>query len=385
MIKLNIFKKEHNLRGRNCTLFKAGIRPMKTTLVALLLSFALIGTAQAADSILRPDHPDKYTVKAGDSLWDIASMFLTDAWLWPEIWQINPDIDNPHLIYPGDVITLVYVDGQPQLAVARGKESRTVKLSPSQPVASGDRNLKLEPKIRVSPLTSAIPAIPLDAIAPLLTTGRIVEEDTLELAPYILAGTSDRLIFGPGDEFYARGENWAEGTSVFGLFRQGEVYLDPETKEVLGYEAREVGTATVEDRNGDVYTLKLTAVKEDVRIGDRLLPTEERRVESTFYPTAPRTEVNGIIMTVLGGVTQVGRNDVVAINRGEQDGVAVGDVLAIYKSGKMIRDRIAREKVQLPPERAGLLMLFRTFEKMSYGLVLRTEEPLKVGDNVQNP
>ncbi len=358
---------------------------MKTTLVALLLSFALANSALAADSILRPDHPDKYTVKSGDSLWDIASMFLTDAWLWPEIWQINPGIENPHLIYPGDVITLTYVDGQPQLALQRGEAGRTVKLSPAQPVATGDRNVRLEPRVRVSPLTSAIPAIPLDAIAPLLTTGRIVEEDTLDLAPYILAGTSDRLLFGPGDEFYARGENWSAGTSVFGLFRKGEVYLDPETKEVLGYEAREVGTAIVEARNGDVYTLRLSAVKEDVRIGDRLLPTEERRVESTFFPAAPKQEVDGVIMTVLGGVTQVGRNDVVAINRGNNDGVDVGDVLAIYKSGKVIRDRIAREKVQLPPERAGLLMLFRTFDKMSYGLVLQTEEPLRIGDNVRNP
>tara|TARA_R110002072_G_scaffold1369_7_gene11336 strand:- start:23671 stop:24747 length:1077 start_codon:yes stop_codon:yes gene_type:complete len=358
---------------------------MKTTLLALLLSLALTSTTLAADSILRPDHPERYTVQNGDTLWDIASMFLTDAWLWPEIWQINPDIENPHLIYPGDRITLVYVDGQPQLTVDRGVESRTIKLSPSQPVAAGDRNVKVRPKVRTSPLSSAIPAIPLDAIASLLTTGRIVEQDTLELAPYVLAGNSDRLIFGPGDEFYARGTNWTPGTNVYGIFRQGEVYQDPETREVLGFEAREVGTALVEARDDDVYTLSLSAVKEDVRIGDRLLPTEERRVESTFYPAAPGTQINGVIMTVLGGVTQVGRNDVVAINRGEADGLTVGDILAIYKSGKVVRDRIRKERVQLPPERAGLLMVFRSFEKMSYGLVLETEEPLRVGDNVQNP
>lgn len=358
---------------------------MKTTLLALVLSLALASTALAADSILRPDHPERYTVQNGDTLWDIASMFLTDAWLWPEIWQINPSIENPHLIYPGDLITLVYVDGQPQLTVARGEQARTIKLSPAQPVAIGDRNVKVAPKIRTSPLSSAIPAIPLDAIASLLTTGRIVEQNTLELAPYILAGNSDRLIFGPGDEFYARGETWTPGTNVYGIFRQGEVYQDPETREVLGFEAREVGTALVKAKNEDVFTLSLTAVKEDVRIGDRLLPTEERRVESTFYPSAPGTEVNGVIMTVLGGVTQVGRNDVVAINRGESNGLEVGNILAIYKSGKVVRDKIRKERVQLPPERAGILMIFRSFEKMSYGLVLETEEPLRVGDNLQNP
>lgn len=358
---------------------------MKTTLLALVLSLALANTAAAADSILRPDHPERYTVENGDTLWDIASMFLTDAWLWPEIWQINPDIENPHLIYPGDLITLVYVDGQPQLSVARGEQARTVKLSPAQPVATGDRNVKLSPKVRTSPLSSAIPAIPLDAISSLLTTGRIVEQDTLKNAPHILAGTSERLIFGPGDEFYARSKNWTPGTNVYGIFRQGEVYMDPETREVLGFEAREVGTALVGARNDDVYTLTLTAVKEDVRIGDRLLPTEERRVESTFFPRAPKEKVDGVIMTVLGGVTNVGRNDVVAINRGTVNGLAVGDILAIYKSGKMVRDKVNRERVQLPPEKAGLLMIFRNFEKMSYGLVLETEEPLRVGDSVQNP
>ena len=358
---------------------------MKTTLLALVLSLVLATTALAADSILRPDHPDRYTVKSGDTLWDIASMFLTDAWLWPEIWQINPSIENPHLIYAGDLITLEYVDGQPQLTVARGDSARTIKLSPTQSVASGDRNVKVKPQIRTSALSSAIPAIPLDAISSLLTTGRIVEQDTLRFAPHILAGTSDRLIFGPGDEFYARGSTWTLGTSVYGIFREGQVYQDPESGEVLGFEAREVGTALVEARDDDVYTLTLTAVKEDVRIGDRLLPTEERRVESTFFPSAPGTQVDGVIMTVLGGVTQVGRNDVVAINRGEANGLAVGDILAIYKSGKVVRDRVNKDRVRLPPERAGLLMVFRSFEKMAYGLVLETEQALRVGDSVQNP
>jgi len=312
-------------------------------------------------------------------------MFLTDAWLWPEIWQINPNLENPHLLYRGDLITLVYVDGQPQLTAARGRQAPTIKLSPTQPAAIGDRNVKLEPKIRSSPLSSAIPAIPLDAIANLLTAGRIVEQGTLELAPYILAGNSGRLILGPGDEFYARGETWTAGANVYGIFRQGEVYQDPETREVLGFEAREVGTASVKARDEDVFTLSLTAVKEDVRIGDRLLPTEERLVESTFYPSAPGSEVNGVIMTVLGGVTQVGQNDVVAINRGELNGLEVGDILAVYKSGNVVRDKIRKERVQLPPERAGVLMVFRSFEKMSYGLVLETEQPLRVGDNVQNP
>ncbi len=358
---------------------------MRKFLLSLVIIFAFAQSTLGADSILKPNHPDRYEVQEGDTLWDIASMFLTDAWMWPEIWHVNPDIENPHLIFPGDKISLTYVDGVPQLSVVRGKAARTVKLSPAQPVAQGNRNFKLKPRIRSSKLSSSIPAIPLDAIASMLTTGRIVEQHTLDEAPHILAGKADRLIFGPGDDFYARG-NWPEDqTTVFGIFREGEVYLDPETREVLGFEAIEVGTATVEDRDEDLYTFALTNVKQDVRIGDRLLPTEERRVESTFYPKAPDEYVEGVIMTVLGGVTQVGRNDVVAINRGTNDGLAVGDILSIHKIGSTVIDRVRKDRVQLPSVRAGILLVFRNFEKMSYGLVLETEEPLKVGDIVQSP
>ncbi|HIG42119.1 MAG: LysM domain-containing protein [bacterium] len=357
---------------------------MRKILLAVVFVLVVIQSTLAATSILRPDHPDRYTVKKGDTLWDISSMFLADAWLWPEIWHINPDIENPHLIFPGDVIILRFVDGKPQLIVDRGDEARTVKLSP-QPERGEGRDVKVQPNIRSSNLNSAISAIPLDAISSLLTTGRIVERDTLENAPHLLAGKSDRLIFGPGDGFYARGDWPEEQPSVFGIYRKGEVYVDPETGEILGYEAREVGTAAVDKREDDLYTLTLTAVKEDVRIGDRLLPTEERRLESTFFPSSPARETKGVIMTVMGGVTQVGRYDVVAINRGLQDDLDVGNVLAIHKRGAIVRDEVYRDRVQLPSERAGILMIFRAFEKMSYGLVLETEEPLRVGDIVQNP
>jgi nucleoid-associated protein YgaU len=358
---------------------------MRKTLLSLVLVLASV-SVMSEDNLLKEDHPSRYSVQEGDTLWDIASMFLTDAWLWPEIWHVNPDIENPHLIYPGDEIVLTYIDGEPQLSVNRGDASRTVKMSPMQSVRKGDRYEKLEPRIRISPLTSAIPAIPLDAIANLLTTGSIVEQDRLANAPYILSGTANRLIFGPGDKLYARGD-WQDETSVYGIFREGRVYQDPETEEVLGFEAMQVGSARVKSResDSDIVTLELIQVVEDVRIGDRLMPTEERRVESTFYPTPPEDTVEGVIMTVLGGVSQVGRNDVVALNRGKENGLEIGDVLAIYKSGKLTRDRIRREEVRLPAERAGLLMVFRSFDKMAYGLVLQTEEPLRVGDVVKNP
>ncbi len=359
---------------------------MKKILPSLMLAILLSATANSlyAEEVLKADHPDRYLVKQGDTLWEIASMFLTDAWMWPEIWHVNPDIENPHLIFPGDEIFLTYIEGEPQLSLQRGDASRTLSMSPMQKVRAGDRNLKLDPSVRISPLVSAIPAIPLDAIASMLTTGRIVEQDTLSRAPHILAGRADSLIFGPGDEFYARGQ-WDEETLVYGIFREGNVYQDPVTNEVLGFEAREVGMARVNNRTEDIVTFTMLSVKEDVRIGDRLMATEERRVESTFYPKPPTDDVSGVIMTVLGGVTQVGRNDVVVLNRGLSHGLDVGHVLAVHKLGPLARDRINRELVQLPSERAGILMIFRSFEKMSYGLVLQTEEPLRVGDVVLNP
>lgn len=358
---------------------------MKQLLLFIFAGFLFSADVLAADNVLKMDHPDQYIVQEGDTLWAISSMFLVDAWLWPEIWQVNPDIENPHLIFPGDRLLLRYVDGQPQLSVDRGEVSRTVKVSPSQSVRQGDRNQKLMPQIRSSPLASAIPAIPLDSIASLLTTGRIVEEDTLENAPYILAGESDRLLFGPGDGFYGRG-TWESGTTVYGIFRGGQVYKDPDTKEILGYEALEVGIATLDELgDSDIATFTMNSVSEDVRLGDRLLPTEERRVESTFYPSAPDREIDATIMAVIGGLTQVGRNDVVVINKGAGHGLEAGKVLAIYKSGATIRDRNRRDKVKLPDQRAGILMVFRTFEKMSYCLVLNTDTPLNVGDTVKNP
>ena len=363
--------------------------------IRLVSSFALImlflaGFAYgdqdsgAETSFLREGHPDQYLVKEGDTLWDIASKFLKEPWHWPEIWYVNSTISNPHLIYPGDEIFLKYVGGDPQISLKRGPGERTYKLKPEQRVREGDRYEKMEPAVRVSPLESAIPAIPLDAVASLMTTGRIVEQDTLALAPRILAGKVESLVFGPGDRFYAKGV-WDEDTSTYGIFREGDVYVDPETEEILGYEAVEVGLAKALAREGDVVTFEMKSVQGDVRIGDRLMATEERRVESTFYPTPPDQQVEGVIMAVLGGVTQVGRNDVVVVNRGLNSGVEVGTILEIAKKGALVRDHFEGGYVQLPTERAGILMIFRSFEKMAYGLVLQTTASLRVGDFVRNP
>ncbi len=348
--------------------------------VVIGLSLALAASAWSESGdlarYLKPGHPDVYVVVEGDTLWDISGTFLERPWLWPEIWRINPQIDNPHLIYPGDSIALVWVEGQPRLVLERGIAGRTFKLTPSDTET-------LEPQIRATPLESAIPAIRLDAIQGFLVQNRVVEPELLSASPYVVQGESERLVLGGGDRLYVRG-NLPDSES-FSLMRRGPVYVDPDTNEVLGQEATYIGLGRTVSQDDDIATMLLSSTRQEVQIGDRVLPTEERKVASTFFPSSPESDTNGQIISVFNGVTQVGPYDVVVLNRGEREGLEVGNVLAIYKRGALARDRIANETIRLPSERAGLLMVFRTFEKLSYGLVLAAERPLSINDEVRNP
>ncbi|MCG8533677.1 MAG: LysM peptidoglycan-binding domain-containing protein [Pseudomonadales bacterium] len=322
---------------------------------------------------LRPGHPDVYPVKEGDTLWDISSAFLKDPWLWPELWHVNPQIKNPHLIYPGDLIKLVYIDGKPSLTIERGpmvfKKGDTVKLTP---------------QIRSEPLKSVIPAIPLELIQSFLVNNRVMTEEEIDSSPYILAGDESHIVMGLGDYLYARGD-WENAHQAYGIYRKGPAYVDPETQEVLGFAALDKGMARMETVEGDIARMKVTDSKEDIRPKDRLIPTEERKVDSIFYPKSPDGEVNGEILHVFSGVRNVSQNDVVVINRGAREGMMIGDVLAVKTKGEVVKDRITGELVKLPDQRRGIMMIFRTFEKVSYGLILRSEAPLSVGDVVTNP
>lgn len=354
----------------------------KRLLTSCVLWFGLtIGVSHTAvaDDIsqhLKPGHPEVYLVVRGDTLWDISGTFLSKPWLWPEIWQINPQIENPHLIYPGDEIALVYVEGQPRLQLRRGDAGRTTKLTPSDTVS-------LKPQIRATPLESAIPAISLDAIQAFLVQNRVVEPGVLDAAPYIVQGDAERLVLGAGDQVYVRGE--LIDSRAYNLVRKGPLYVDPQTNEVLGREATYIGLGSAIGQDADVATMAVSSTREEVQIGDRVLPTEERRVDANFFPSAPVNDIRGEIISVFSGVTQVGQYDVVVLNRGEREGIEVGNVMAIFKRGALARDRIANETIRLPSERAGILMVFRTFEKLSYGLVLSTEKPLEINDEIRNP
>lgn len=339
---------------------------MKKTVLGCILLMVVSLVSIAGDVLtLKDGHPTTHVVKKGDTLWGISSKFLSDPWLWPEIWHVNPQIDNPHLIYPGDVLNLVYIDGRPKLVVKRGKD------------------VKLTPKVRISDLDLAIPAIPLDAIAPFLTASRVVDESQLRNAPYVLAGKGGHIVTGAGDELYARGE--FDDGETYGIFRPGQAYLDPDSQELLGYQAFAIANAKIVGVEKDIATLGLNQTTQEVLRGDRLLLDEKRRINSSFYPSSPDQETEGFIIAVEGGVSQVGSMDVVVINKGLRDGLDVGHVLAIYRIGEVVRDEIRKDVVKVPDTRAGLLMVFRTFDKVSYGLVLKATRPLQVLDKVRNP
>lgn len=350
---------------------------MKKMIIGMVAAAFLSLPAWAQDALLKTGHPDEYTVKKGDTLWDISSVFLQSPWKWPEIWHANPQIENPHLIFPGDLIHLVYIDGQ-----ARITSERTLKLVPGS--GQGGADVKLSPSVRVLDSDQAISTIPLDRVDAFLSRSRIVDAKELDKAPYIVAGPQQRIVMGAGDDSYARGK-FTEDLNSFGLYRKGEAFIDPETRELLGIHALAIGSVAVKSFDKDLARLTVANVKQEVRIGDRLLPTEDRVTNTTFYPSSPDVDIKGGIIGVEEGVTQVGKYNVVMINRGEREGLKIGNVLAINRHGESVIDRVAGGRIKLPDERAGLLMVFRTFKKMSFGLVLEADRPLAVGDSVVNP
>lgn len=345
-----------------------GIHGMRKSLLALLL-LAFTGAVQA-QVLLRDGYPQRYTVVQGDTLWDISARFLQRPWEWPHLWHANPQVADPDLIYPGDTLVLGNVDGQPRLTLERGASRGTIKLSP---------------RVRSTPMAEAVPTIPLGAINAFLINNRIVDDPAaFDAAPYIVAGNAERVLSGIGDRIYARGR-FDPAHSVYGLFRQGKTYTDPDTGEVLGINADSVGGGEIVATEGDIATLNLQRSSTEVRLGDRLFSTEGHAVTSTFMPSPPAMPVSGVILDVPRGVTQVGKFDVVTLNKGRRDGLKDGNVLAIYKTGETVRDRITGEQVKVPDEVSGLLMVVRTYEKLSYGLVLNANRSLAVMDKVRNP
>ena len=323
---------------------------------------------------LNPDIPMTYTVQPGDTLWGVAAIYLRDPWRWRESWSENPDIHNPHLIYPGDELKFVWTDGMPRL---RRSAPREVKLSPSAPVGLAG---------------SAIPPVPQHSIASFRREYRMVDVDNLLSAAYIVSGGAGRLISGPGDAVYSTGALTGEGP--YQLVRPFQSLKDPLSGEDLGTFAEVLGEAIVLDTNtrlmvgtadSKLIRLLITESREEIRVGDRLLPVHESGVPARFQLGQPDFPVDDAhIIAARSGKTNIGISDVVVVNRGHRDSLKAGDLLAVNQTGQTVIDPLSQTAVRMPDSEAGVLVIFDVYERASFGLVLEASRPLAVGDKVSS-
>jgi LysM repeat protein len=336
-------------------------------------------------SELAPDAPESYTIKRGDTLWAISKLYLTTPWRWPELWGMNlSDIKNPHRIYPGQVLKLERLNGVARLTTGEA-EPEVVKLSPRTRYESLADN--------------ALPTLNPRAIEPFLAEPLVVDDAEFRGAPRIVSAQEGRVLLSKGDRAYVRGQDGnpllddEPQQKMFRVFRNATPLKDPESGEVLGYEAQYVGKATLvrgESAAGGAIvpaTIDIVGAKEEMRVGDRLLPEPPRQFLS-YIPHAPAEDLVGSIISVYGSaVVNAAQNQVVAINKGTRDGLEAGHVMAILKRGARVIDKgdDRRPLMQLPNERNGLLMVFRTFDRVSYGLILEITDGVRVGDRLVSP
>jgi len=331
--------------------------------------------------MVNPSAPKHYTVKRGDTLWGIASMYLRDPWLWPEVWILNPQIPNPHLIYPGDTLALAYgADGRPQVSLEQAGAVR------------------LDPRLRNSALDSAIPTIPYSAIAAFLSRPTVVTADEMRHAPYVLAFRDKHEIAGSGIEVYIRNLPAAENAR-FAIVHVGNPLRDPDDGKVVGYEGIYTATALVQRPGDPAKALLIDPARETLR-GDRLLSADASETPVTFALRAPASDVHGRIIDVVGGTELAGQYAVVVINRGKRNGPEPGNVLAVDQAGDVVRDLYRGGKtigdsnglgtsfaprVRLPDERNGTLLVFKVFDRVSFGLIVGASDTIHVADVVRNP
>ncbi len=404
---------------------------MRKAIISLILLMTPLAPApaRAADaSALQEGAPDRYVVVPGDTLWGISGRFLKDAWRWPEVWRLNQEqLRNPHRIFPGDVIVLDRTGAEVQLRLLRADDpaAAAAAAAAAPPGVLPRDTVKLSPRTRAEPLADkAIPAIPPSAIEPFLSRPLVVGRDELDSAPFLLATQENRVAIGAGSVAYAEGIDSEKGLD-WQLFRRGDALIDPDTDETLGYQATYLGDARV-IRRGNPATLEITRSAQEIYAGDRLLPAAKERPTFSYVPRAPSKPVRGRIMsTYPNNLGETGPLGIVTLSKGSNDGLEVGHVLAIYRSQTTLRyatrmaplygreglsgsdsprayydqqitprdaplyERGRRitvdEARKLPDERYGLVMVFRTFDRASFGLVMNASRPVEVNDVVTNP
>ena len=341
----------------------------------LLLGLFVLATPLSATAPpeLEPGYPESYVVQSGDTLWDIANRYLREPWRWPDIWHLNPEIGNPHLIYPGDVLRMTFENGQPRLAVA--------------PRSGAPREVKLSPHVRREALTRAIPTIPIDTIQQFLTRPQVLSKQELDQAARLTAFVQEHIVGGSGDLIYVSSveDDLVRG---FDVIRPGPAYRDPDSGEYLGQEALFVGTAQLL-RAGTPAKMLLSATTMEAELGDRVIPNPEEEYLENFQPKPGPPFLEGKILSVLGGVNQIGVHSVVALSKGADGGLEPGHVMQILRRSVPPRKEtdtvLWQRKTELPLEEVGVLMVFRTFERVSYGLVMSASGTIQVLDTVRSP
>lgn len=364
-------------------------------LSACFLPLVLTSAPLAAQAIqLQDNPPERYTVQKGDTLWGISGKFLKQPWRWPEVWRMNKDqIKNPHWIYPGDVVVLDKIDGEWRLSVNR----------PGMGGNSGANMVRVSPTVRIDALgAEAIPSIPVGDLAPYLTQPIVTGPDGLVGAATIIAARDGRVVRGEGDSVYAISIDEKSGTEWY-IYRPGNVLRSFDSNETLGWEMRYLGTARVE-RYGEVSRMLITSAREEILLNDLLVPAPKETLVN-YVPHAPDQTVEGRVIQLYSGGTESGRGSLVVLDRGARDGLEMGSVLAIYHPLPLIPDprpyqgpdvlsKLSDQTraiipptkyLNIPPERSGLLFVFKVFERVAYAIVLNTGEPIVVGDFVRQP
>jgi hypothetical protein len=338
---------------------------------------------QSQTVVYEPESPQTYIVQEGDTLWDISTIFLRDPWFWPEIWFKNPQVENPHLIYPGDTLAIVYVGGERRVQLlSRGADGSVLAQT-----EGGLKVIKVNPRVRTKSIDATIPSIPIESISHMLERPLIIDEETLNQSAYVLSSLDNHLINSVNDTLYVRKLDTTKGIGRYHIYRPHRPLLDPITNELLGYEALYVGESRLLLR-GDPASVKVTTSEREILRDDRVMPIDTSSFERDFFPKPPSTDVSGEIVALVDSISMSGAFQTIAINLGNRDGIETGNILRIRRNGNVVPDKNEKDPnftVTLPDEKIGMAMVIRSYEKMSYALIMEADMPISIQDYVESP